>query len=140
MMLIWNGTLAHHGIVPTRVCFASSGSEFGWRSGTRQVARLLSGQPSQHRLISDRVAPTGVAFGTGAKFPEKYQRALFICDWSYGLIYAVHLKQDGGGYTGEAERFCSAPALQGTDISMGPDGANVLHNWWPSNPVPVCIE
>ena len=36
-------------------------------------------------------SPTGVGFGYGAKFPAKYQDALFICDWSYGKLYAVHL-------------------------------------------------
>lgn len=107
---------------PTRVCFASSGSEFGWRSGTgKWPAYYPDSVPASVDIGPG--CPTGIAFGTGAKFPEKYQRALFICDWSYGLIYAVHLNQDGGGYSGEAERFCSAPALQGTDISMGPDGA-----------------
>ena len=107
---------------PTRVCFASSGSEFGWRSGT---GKWPSFYPDSVPAAVDigPGCPTGIAFGTGAKFPEKYQRALFICDWSYGLIYAVHLKQEGAGYAGTAERFCSAPALQGTDISVGPDGA-----------------
>lgn len=107
---------------PTRVCFASSGSEFGWRSGTgKWPAYYPDSVPAAVDIGPG--CPTGVAFGTGAKFPAKYQRAMFICDWSYGLIYAVHLKQNGGGYSGTVERFCSAPALQGTDISMGPDGA-----------------
>ncbi|MDB4794131.1 sulfatase-like hydrolase/transferase [Pirellulaceae bacterium] len=107
---------------PTRVCFAPSGSEFGWRSGTgKWPAYYPDNLPATVDIGPG--CPTGVAFGTGAKFPAKYQRSLFICDWSYGIIYAVDMQQDGGGYKGVAERFCSAPALQGTDISIGPDGA-----------------
>ena len=37
-------------------------------------------------------SPTGMTFGYGAKFPAKYQDALFMCDWSYGKLYAVHLQ------------------------------------------------
>ena len=39
-------------------------------------------------------SPTGVTFGTGAKFPAKYQDALFIADWSFGKLYAIHLTPD----------------------------------------------
>lgn len=107
---------------PTRVCFAPSGSEFGWRSGTgKWPAYYPDSLPAAVDIGPG--SPTGIAFGTGTRFPEKYQRALFICDWSYGIVYAVHLEQQGAGYTGTFERFCSAPALQGTDISIGPDGA-----------------
>jgi hypothetical protein len=45
---------------------------------------------------------TGVTFGYGAKFPAKYQEALFINDWSYGKLYAVHLKPEGAGIHGRA--------------------------------------
>ncbi len=34
-------------------------------------------------------SPTGMTFGYGAKFPAKYQDALFMCDWSYGKLYAA---------------------------------------------------
>ncbi len=52
-------------------------------------------------------SPTGVVFGYGAKFPAKYQNALFICDWSYGKLYAVHLTPDGATFNGELEEFVS---------------------------------
>src|SRR5262249_36257906 len=69
-------------------------------------------------------SPTGIVFGTGAKFPEKYQRALFICDWSYGKLYAVHMKPQGSAYTGEAEEFVTGTPLPLTDIVVNPaDGA-----------------
>jgi putative heme-binding domain-containing protein len=63
-------------------------------------------------------------FGTGAKFPAKYQNALFISDWSYGKIYAVQLSANGASFDGTFESFCSASALPVTDLVINPvDGA-----------------
>jgi hypothetical protein len=64
--------------------------------------------------------PTGIMFGTGAKFPQKYQKSLFISDWSYGVIYAVHMTADGSSYKGEAERFIFGAPLPVTDIVINP--------------------
>ncbi len=63
-------------------------------------------------------SPTGVAFGTGAKFPAKYQRALFVGDWSYGNVYAVHLTPIGGTYTGTVEPFLSGVPLPVTQHEL----------------------
>ena len=41
--------------------------------------------------LAHRASPSA----TGPKFPAKYQEALYLCDWSYGKLYAVHLKPDG---------------------------------------------
>src|SRR6185369_10950086 len=69
-------------------------------------------------------SPTGVCFGYGAKFPAKYQEAFFICDWSYGKLYAVHLTPRLSGYTGELEEFVTGTPLPLTDIVVNPsDGA-----------------
>ncbi len=107
---------------PTMVCHATSGSEFGWRSGNFRWPEYY---PDSLPSVIDigPGSPTGIVFGTGAKFPEKYQRSLFICDWSYGNIHAVHLTPKGATFQGEAELFCSAPALQAADIIIGNDGA-----------------
>ena len=68
--------------------------------------------------------PTGITFGTGARFPGKYQKALFISDWSYGILYAVHMQPSGSTYTGTVERFVSAAPLPLTDVLINPvDGA-----------------
>ena len=78
----------------------------------------------RRRSTSAPGSPTGVTFGTGAKFPEKFQRAFFIADWSYGMIYAVTLEPNGGGYKGTAEIFCAAQPLPVTDMVIRPqDGA-----------------
>jgi putative heme-binding domain-containing protein len=108
---------------PTRLNHVISGAEFGWRSG--------AGKWPAYTLDSFGAAvnigpgsPTGVAFGYGAKFPAKYQEALFICDWSFGKLYAVHLTPDGASYTGTAEEFVTGQPLALTDIVINPkDGA-----------------
>jgi putative heme-binding domain-containing protein len=65
-----------------------------------------------------------VAFGYGAKFPAKYQNAFYICDWSFGKLYAVHLKPHGSTYTGELEEFITGQPLALTDLVINEkDGA-----------------
>lgn len=108
---------------PTRVCLAASGAEFGWRNGTGKWPAYY---PDSLPAVLDigPGSPTGVTFGYGAKFPAKYQEAFFICDWSYGKLYAVHLKPDHSAYTATAEEFLSANPLPLTDIVVNPqDGA-----------------
>jgi putative heme-binding domain-containing protein len=108
---------------PTRVNHCTSGAEFGWRSGTGKFPEYYADSLGSVVDIGPG-CPTGIAFGTGAKFPEKYQRSLFICDWSYGVLYAVHLTPRGSTYVGEAERFVSGTPLQLTDLVVNPkDGA-----------------
>ena len=68
-------------------------------------------------------SPVGVEFGYGAKFPAKYQKALFCLDWSYGTIYAVSVTPEGASYTGTRETFLSRSPLPLTDAAIGPDGA-----------------
>ena len=108
---------------PTRVNHCTSGSEFGWRSGT---GKWPASYPDSLGSVVDigPGSPTGIAFGTGARFPHQYQRALFISDWSYGIIYAVHMTPHGSSYIGEKEPFVSAAPLPATDIVINPhDGA-----------------
>jgi putative heme-binding domain-containing protein len=108
---------------PTRVNHVVSGAEFGWRSGTGKWPDYYPDSLGAVVNIGPG-SPTGITFGTGAQFPAKYQNALFICDWSYSVLYAVHLEPDGATYIGTAERFASGVPLQLTDIVIRPqDGA-----------------
>ena len=54
--------------------------------------------------------------------PEKYQRALFVLDWTFGTIYAVHLTPHGSTYLGEMEEFIVGVPLAVTDAVLGTDG------------------
>lgn len=107
---------------PTRVVHATSGSEFGWRSGTgKWPAYYVDSLPSIIDIGPG--SPVGVEFGYGTKFPSKYQKALFICDWTYGTMYAVHLEPEGSSYRGTKEEFLSRTPLPLTDVVVGADGA-----------------
>lgn len=108
---------------PTRVCNATSGADFGYRGGSGKFPTYFYDSLPPVVDIGPG-SPTGIAFGTGAKFPRKYQDALFICDWSYGKLYAVHNKAVGASYKGEAEEFVTASPLPLTDLLIHPkDGA-----------------
>lgn len=108
---------------PTRVYHAVSGLDAGWRSGT---GKWPNHYPDTLPPVADigPGSPTGVVMGTGAKFPAKYQRAIFINDWTYGTMYAVHPEASGGGYTSKVEEFVSGRPLPLTDVIIHPqDGA-----------------
>src|SRR5204863_2291714 len=104
---------------PTRVCMATSGSDFGFRNGSNNSPpRYPDNLPAIYDIGPG--SPTGVAFGYGAKFPAKYQEAFYICDWSYGKLYAVHLTPEGSAYRGELEEFVTGTPLPLTDIVINP--------------------
>ena len=107
---------------PTRVCHVTSGSEFGWRSGTGKWPTYYEDSLPPVLEIGPG-SPTGVVFGTGSKFPERYQRALFVLDWTFGTIYAIHLAPQGATYTGTKEDFAWGKPLAVTDAVVGDDGA-----------------
>jgi len=107
---------------PTRVCHVTSGSEFGWRSGTGKWPAYY--EDSLPPVIDiGPGSPTGIVFGTGAKFPARYQEALFVLDWTFGTIYALHLEPDGASYSATKEHFVWAKPLGVTDAIVGADGA-----------------
>ncbi|MGM9510402.1 c-type cytochrome [Larkinella sp. GY13] len=107
---------------PTRICHVSSGAEFGWRTGN---SKWLPGNPDNlpPLLNIGQGSPTNVFYGANAKFPQKYRQSLYAFDWSFGIIYSIHLKPKGATYEGEREEFISGSPLPLTDGSIGPDGA-----------------
>ncbi len=108
--------------MPTRVLHVVPGADFGWRRGTgRFPAWYADTLPSV--IDIGLSSPTGIYFGHGAAFPKKYQDALYILDWSYGRIIAVHLRKSGASYVAEQEDFVSGRPLNVTDGCVGPDGA-----------------
>lgn len=107
---------------PTRVNHATSGSELGWRSGTgKWPTYYLDSLPGMVDIGPG--SPVGVTFGYGTKFPAKYQKALYILDWTFGTIYAIHTEPDGSSYKATKEEFVSRTPLPLTDATVGLDGA-----------------
>jgi putative heme-binding domain-containing protein len=106
---------------PTRINHATSGSDLGWRSGSGKWPAAF---PDSLPALVDigPGSPVGVAFGYGTAFPEKYQKALFACDWTFGTVYAIHLVPTGSTYAGTKEEFLSRTPLPLTDLTVGRDG------------------
>lgn len=107
----------------TRINHCVSGGDYGWRSGTGKW-------PSYYEDSLPAVvdigpgSPTGCTFGTGARFPAKYQRALFGNDWTYGTMYAIHFEPSGAGFKAVKEEFIYAKPLPLTDVVINQhDGA-----------------
>ncbi len=107
---------------PTRINHCVSGADYGWRSGS---GKWPSYYPDSLPAIVDigPGSPTGIVSGVGAKFPEKYQRAIFAADWTYGTMWAIHLTPQGGSYKAEKEEFVWGKPLPLTDVLIHPDGA-----------------
>ncbi len=107
---------------PTRICHATSGSEFGWRTGN---GKLFPSYPDNLPPVLNigQGSPTNLVHGSKSAFPGSYKKALFAFDWSFGIIYAVHLETKGASYSAHAEEFISGSPLPLTDGAFGPDGA-----------------
>ncbi len=116
---------------PTHVFHSVRGGDNGFREGSAKWPEHYSDSLPQTTTIGIG-CPTGVVFGTGAKFPVKYQKAFYICDWTYGRLMAVHLTPNGASYTGTFENFVAPKSLKGnsaktplnlTDVLIGEDGS-----------------
>lgn len=107
---------------PTRINHVVSGAEFGWRNGAGKYPEFyIDNLPATLNIGPG--SPTGCTFGYGAKFPGKYQEAFYALDWSWGKIYAVHLKPNGSTYTATKEEFVTGGPLPVSDAIIGTDGA-----------------
>jgi putative heme-binding domain-containing protein len=109
--------------LPTRINHAVDGGDYGWRSGAGRWPAYYADSLAEVVDIGPG-SPTGVTFGTGAKFPAKYQRALYAADWTFGTLYAIHMTPDGASFRGEKTEFLSGKPLPLTDLVVNPkDGA-----------------
>jgi putative heme-binding domain-containing protein len=113
---------------PTRLWHLFAGADFGWRITQGQWPPYYPDQADMATAVMDlgKGSPTSVMFGTGLRAPEKYRRALYVLDWAYGRILAVHLRPRGASYRGEAELLLQGRPLNVTDVACGPDGAMYL--------------
>ena len=103
------------GTVPIRICHVTSGSEFGWRTGTGKWPTYY---PDALPAVIDlgQGSPTAVLFGGALNFPEKYRNGLFVADWSFGTLYYIDLSPQGATYTATKEEFLYGVPLPLTDV------------------------
>ncbi len=116
---------------PTRAFHMVRGGEHGYREGSAKWPEYFA--DSLPAVVNIGVGcPTGVVFGTGGKFPVKYQKAFYMCDWTYGRLIAVHLAPKGAGYSATWENFVAPKSLKTrsgkvplnlTDVVIGADGS-----------------
>ncbi len=106
---------------PTRICHVTSGSEYGWRTGSgKWPAYYPDALPAVHNL--EQGSPTAVLSGATLDFPGSYKNGLFVMDWSFGTIYFADLKPSGSSYHAERNEFLSGTPLPLTDMIAGKDG------------------
>ncbi len=109
--------------MPTRINHIVSAGDYGWRSGAGRWPDYYADSLPAVIDIGPG-SPTGTVFGTGAKFPAKYQRAMYALDWTYGTMWAIHLQPDGATFKAEKEEFVTGKPLPLTDaIIRREDGA-----------------
>ncbi len=107
---------------PTTLHHVIAGAEFGWRSGWAKWPEYYVDRVPGI-LDTGRGAPTGMVFYQHYIFPEEYQDALFVADWSNGQIVVVKLKSNGATYAASSEVFLEGDSLSISDLDVGPDGS-----------------
>lgn len=113
---------------PTRILQLRSGADFGYNPAAdkRRPNFVDNAANAQPVIDVGRGSPTAVMFGDALRFPPPYRYALFVLDWTYGRVLAVHLDPRGGGYRAAVETFLQGRPLNVTDVAAGPDGAMYL--------------
>ena len=107
---------------PTRVLHLVSGADYGWRGGSRALPAWMP-DTAPAALDIGKGSPTAIRFGTKSTWPAPWRNALFISDWAYGIIHAVHLTANGASYRGKHSPFVQGRPLNVTGLEFGPDGA-----------------
>ncbi|MBI3596397.1 MAG: PQQ-dependent sugar dehydrogenase [Nitrospirae bacterium] len=98
------------------------GKNYGWDddriSGVRNKPGYIDPILVYHRTI----APTGIVFYTGTRYPEVYQGKLFFTDWNEGRIRVVTLtgRDSVDGVSVQDDLFRHRGGV--VDLKMGPDG------------------
>lgn len=107
---------------PPRFLQVVSGADFGWRSGPE---KWPAHYPDVTRPLADLgpSSPAGLVSGHLTHFPSRYRNAIFLLDWTFGAIHAVHLAPTGASYVADPELFLSAKNLPVTDAVVSPDGS-----------------
>ncbi len=116
---------------PIRAFHIVRGGDHGYREGSAKWPEYYA--DSLPAVVNIGIGcPTGVIFGTGGKFPAKYQKSFYICDWTYGRLIAVHLSPKGASYGATWENFVAPKSLKArsgkvplnlTDVLIGADGS-----------------
>jgi putative heme-binding domain-containing protein len=101
---------------PTRCYHVVPGGHYGWLAPQRaETWRLPPYFPDVVAPLATlgRGSPTGVVCYRHTQFPKKFRGCLFLLDWTFGRIWAVHLRRVGASYAGTPELFLEATGDNG---------------------------
>jgi len=109
---------------PTRVVHIAPGGDYGWRGVTGAWPAYYPDHAGNAAPALDigKGSPTAVMFGYRAGFTPEHDNALFVLDWAYGRILAVHCIANGSSYQCRAETFVKGRPFNVTGVSIGPQG------------------
>jgi hypothetical protein len=113
------------GYRPTAILHAISGSDAGWRSGSKVHPFHQFDFWAPIGVVGSG-SPVGSSFGTGTKFPARYQDAFYAGDWSFGNLWAVNLRPEGSSYIAEPEPFISGRPFPVSGIIPNPADGSLL--------------
>lgn len=106
---------------PISVIHVTPGGDYGWRTGSSKMPRYyIDTLPSVDDV--GRGSPVGVCFYHHTAYPEEFEGAFFMGDWSRGRIRVIFPKRAGATYTGETVDFVVGEPLNVTDVAVGPEG------------------
>jgi putative heme-binding domain-containing protein len=108
---------------PCRITHWVSGGDYGYRQGTGDLPGYDQDTlPST--LDTGLGAPAGVEFApANCAFPPAYRNALFVEDWAYGRLQAVHFTPRGATYNATVETVLRGTPLTLTSLKFGLDGS-----------------
>ncbi len=107
---------------PVRILHVIPGADYGWRTGSGKFpSYYLDTLPSVDEV--GRGSPTGIAFYDHDVYPERFDGALFMGDWSRGRIRVLFPRAEGASFQGDTHDFLIGEPLNVTDLDVGPDGS-----------------
>ena len=110
---------------PTAVFHATSGSDFGFRLRASKHPFYYVDYRAPVAIIGAG-SPTGNTFGTGAKFPARYQDSFIMADSSYGNLWAVHMSPWGSSYKADVMPFASGRPFGVYGVLVNPTDGTLL--------------
>jgi len=109
---------------PTRLFQILPGAHAGWVTRNWKRPAYFADMPPVI-VRCGRGSPTGIVAYRHHQFPDRYQGALFLLDWTFGRVYAATLSQATAVMQGRVETFLTATGQFGfapTDATITPEG------------------
>ncbi|HET6464519.1 MAG TPA: PQQ-dependent sugar dehydrogenase [Nitrospiria bacterium] len=98
------------------------GKNYGWDDDRISGVRNKPGYVDPILVYHRTIAPTGIVFYTGTRYPEPYRGKLFFADWNEGGIRMVTLTGRDSVVTASVQDDLFRHRGGVVDLKMGPDG------------------